>query len=427
MFRASGILRIRLPVFNHAPRATLHYNTVASGSSDKTSNLSFTSFPPSVVPGDVPVSKARIVPRRGYSSQVQNSDPSSSTDKPSIFSPQNSPWDHVFEDIPTGHPLVPMTREKPIRAGLNNGSLEPRRQTMTKRELSAFNDMFNMIFSVANERRLVEDGEAAALDIDTRSPLGGFLKNLSKHPRAHRTGEDTELDKLKEQLALCPSDYAMLEWAEREVFGASKRAEEAASAAFAAGNPPPDHLQPPAYPHLLAALMSTARDRYDDPHLALALFEQARNLSSLSYIFGCTTPAYNELLETRWGSFRDLRGVHAALEEMRANGVPPDSRTRALVEDVRRETGARTLWLEESETGSGEVWAMLDAIERLVARRAPRQAAAGDQRPRQRRQQQPHDVWKNPEVTADEGSAYRFGEWPEPENRRQTRRRAAHS
>ena len=323
-------------------------------------------------------------------------------------------------------PLIPMAREKLPRAGLNNGSLEPRRQTMSNQELSAFEDMFNIVFSAANERRLAEDGPAAAVDVDTRSPLSGFLKNLSKHPRVRPKGEDAELDKLKEQLALCQSDSAMLEWAEREVFGASILAEEAARAAASEGKPPPRHLQPPLYPHLLAALMSSARERYGDPHLALALFEHARNLSPLSYIFGCTTPAYNELLETRWDSFRDLRGVHAALEEMRANGIPPDPRTRALVDDVRRETGARTVWLEENETGSGEVWTMLGEIERLVARRAPRQASTSDHRPHQR-YQQPHDVWKNPELTSDESSGYRFGVWPEPARRRQPRRRVSQS
>jgi hypothetical protein len=85
--------------------------------------------------------------------------------------------------------------------------------------------------------------------------------------------------------------------------------------------------------------------------------------------------------------------VHAALEEMHANGISPDLQTRALVEDVRREVGARTVWLEEIETGGGEVWTMLREIERFVARRAPQQASSDDSRvvPEQ---EQPHDVWK---------------------------------
>ncbi len=290
---------------------------------------------------------------------------------------------------------------------------------MSNRELSTFDEMFSMIFAAVNERRLAEDGPAATSDIETRGALRDFLKSLSKRPRARQTGDEAELDKLKEQLALCSSDRAMLDWAEREVFGASIRAEEAARAAFASGSPPPPHLQPPFYPRLLASLMNTARERYDDPHLALALFEHARNLSHLSYIFGCTTPAYNEQLETRWNSFRDLRGVHATLVEMQAHGVATDMRTRGLVDDVRRETGARTLWLEEYEAGSGEVWQLLDEIERLVARRAPRRPQTGvrDHRPWQS-QQIPHDAWKNPEENVDGGAAYQFGEWPQPASTR---------
>ena len=321
-------------------------------------------------------------------------------------------------------PLTPMSHDMSPRTGFHNSSLEPRRQTMSNQELVAFDDMFNLVFAAANERRLAEDGAAGAFDVDTKTPLTDLLKNLSKRPRVRSKSEDTELDRLKEQVALCQSDYAMLEWAEREVFGPSIRAEEAARAAATEGKPPPPHLQPPLYPQLLATLMKNAREGYDDPHLALALFEHARNLSPLSYIFGCTTPAYNELLETRWHSFRDLRGVHAALEEMRANGVSPDLQTRALVEDVRHEVGARTVWLEESETGSDEVWTILREIERLVARPAPRQASSGDHRAPQERAR-PHDVWKNPELTSDESSGYRFGEWPEPERRRRPRRRAS--
>ncbi|KAI0259214.1 hypothetical protein BC834DRAFT_926302 [Gloeopeniophorella convolvens] len=343
-----------------------------------------------------------------------------------LFTPNGSAWDSVFEDIVNGDPQIPVTRDKRPRASLNSSSLEPRRQAMTNRELHAFDEMFNLIFSAANERKVLEDGTAAALDINAHSPLSGFLKSLYKNPRTREVTEDmTELDKLKEQLALCTSDQAMLEWAEREVFGASVRAEEATRAAFDSGDTPPQHLQPPSYPHLLAALMRTARERYDDPHLALAFFEHARNLSTLSYVFGCTTEAYNELLETRWDSFRDLRGVHTALEEMRANGIPPNSRTRAIADDVRREAGARTLWLEESESGSGEVWTVLAAIERLAARRPHHQA----QNTRNPQVKPLRDLWKDPSVTGDGGSGYHFGfgDSGSEQSRWKTGRHVAHS
>jgi hypothetical protein len=90
---------------------------------------------------------------------------------------------------------------------------------------------------------------------------------------------------------LCQSDYAILEWAEREVFDASIRAEEAARAAVAEGKPPPRELQPPLYPRLLAKLMNTARKGYNDPHLALALSEHAQPLPSFLHLRLCDVRA----------------------------------------------------------------------------------------------------------------------------------------
>ncbi|TFY78571.1 hypothetical protein EWM64_g5437 [Hericium alpestre] len=103
----------------------------------------------------------------------------------------------------------------------------------------------------------------------------------------------------------------------------------------------------------------------------------ASTLSTHSFVFGCTTPAYNELIETRWACFRDLRGVCEALEEMKANAIQPDGQTRKLVDNLRREFGQRNLWIEESDEDTGEVWNMMSTIERLVARPATDDRRAG--------------------------------------------------
>ncbi|KZV90211.1 hypothetical protein EXIGLDRAFT_837981 [Exidia glandulosa HHB12029] len=112
--------------------------------------------------------------------------------------------------------------------------------------------------------------------------------------------------------------------------------------------------------------MRAFRDRFGDAHLALSVFEHARHASIPSFVFGCTTPAYNELLQTRWSAFRDLRGVRDTLEEMRVNGVDSDGRTRTLVENIRRDVGERNAWLEDSMSG-GEVWDIVKEIDRLSA------------------------------------------------------------
>ena len=77
--------------------------------------------------------------------------------------------------------------------------------------------------------------------------------------------------------------------------------------------------------------MRSFRDKYKDPHLALAMFDHARNLSIASFVFGCTTPAYNELLETRWRCFRDLRGVADALDDVRRHELATAAAMRAAV------------------------------------------------------------------------------------------------
>jgi hypothetical protein len=172
----------------------------------------------------------------------------------------------------------------------------------------------------------------------------------------------------------------MLECAEREVFGASIRAEPARAAA-SEGKPPLPHLQPHPYPHLLAALMSSAR-AYDDPH-----GRTSPSPSSTTHATSPPFPTFSAARRPPTTSSSRLAGTHfaiyTALEEMRVNGVSPDQRTRAFVDNVRREIGARTVWLEGSVTGSGEVWTMLGEIERLVARRKPLQALTNDHRPYQ--------------------------------------------
>jgi len=139
MHYARGAQKPPFSILLNPVRATSHCSTIANGKTPRR----LLAQKPTLFSRDMSTSRSRIPPIRGYS-RVPDAE-SSSADKSSIFSPVNSPWDHVFEDITTKHPLIPMAREKP-RAGLTNRSLEPRRQTMTKGELSAFDDMINMIF-----------------------------------------------------------------------------------------------------------------------------------------------------------------------------------------------------------------------------------------------------------------------------------------
>ncbi|EIN04042.1 hypothetical protein PUNSTDRAFT_77195 [Punctularia strigosozonata HHB-11173 SS5] len=337
--------------------------------------------------------------------------------------------------------------------------MKVRKQAMTANEQSTFDEMFNLIFTAATETGVGHGkGKAGtpshqiqmeALGIGRSGAFGGtqsivgLYDNLRGRAKnvAWTSDADEALDRKKEEMELCDTDQQLLEWAMQEVFGESQRYEAAAREAIAKAKADPDRagsvemppLQPPAYSHLLAELMRTFRDKYRDPHLALSMFDHARHLSIPSYVFGCTTPAYNELIRTRWACFRDLRGVLEALEEMRVNGVEPDGTTRSIVENLRREVGERNLWEEHGQdgekglvatTGSDAVWEMLERIEKLSVKRVSKRqrmkdalAKSGDQHEsvaRGKKKWTNNQEWKQKALQGrQEDDGYEFGSWEE--------------
>ncbi|KIM79003.1 hypothetical protein PILCRDRAFT_823872 [Piloderma croceum F 1598] len=341
----------------------------------------------------------------------------------SIFSKPESAWDHVFNDIQQTPPLLP-SRVRPYRESSDtstNTHSRVRRQSMTAREINAFDEMFNMIFNAVSEHPNIASNVGSndsPSDIGIgRAPSGTstqmhdlFSKMRGRSRKLKWSAQSSgDFDRKKEEMELCDTDHQLLEWAMGEVFGESKRYEQTAREAVAqmtAGVEPETmpELQPAIYPHLIALLIRSFRDKFRDPHLALSMFDHARHLSIPSYVFGCTTPAYNELIETRWKCFRDLKGVHDALEEMTVNGVPFNARTRVLIETVRREVGERNKWEEENELESGEVWTMLTKIDELIIRHGPqtRGGALGQ------RQHPTREAWKHSE---DSNDNWEFGKW----------------
>lgn len=380
------------------------------------------------------------MPEEGSSSSIEK-------DTDSLFDSSHNAWDNVFQGLDDMPPLTSTLPRSPLRNFSPQSSpseLQQRRQTMTAREVNIFNDMFNMIFSAVSGQK-TKDPDAAHEDPlsgagigsgpEGASDLSDLFGKLRRHSKKFKWSaqEDQELDRKKEQMELCETDQQLLEWAMKEVFEESIRYEEAARQAVqkaeASASEGKDHakelqsplpLQPPFYPHILALLMHTFRERYADPHLALAIFEHARRLSIASYVFGCTTPAYNELLETRWACFRDLRGVADALQEMRVNGVEPDGTTRKIVERLRREVGDRNLWQEETELETGEVFELLNKIEALSVKQAPPSRDPYAFKSRSKRWNVGSEKWKFEQGSSDD---YQFGEWDYRPRRKQLRKR----
>ncbi|KAA1478113.1 hypothetical protein DENSPDRAFT_658104 [Dentipellis sp. KUC8613] len=362
------------------------------------------------------------------SSSERDVPPPTSSD--SLFSSESS-LDNVFHGLDKIAPILSPTPR-----------FQPRRQALTASENRILDDMFDMALIGHASRRPLADRKS-------QQQIEELYSQLSSHkrPRAPAKHVDAELDKKREQMELCQTDLELLQWAKEEVFGESRRFEEAAKQAHKAraegatqsssSEPVPvPPLQPPAYSHMIALLIEAFRDKYHDPHLALAMFEHARKLSVASYVFGCTTPAYNERIKTLWTCFRDLRGVLESLEEMKANGIMPDTRTRSLVDTLRREAGQSNLSMEESEADIGQVASMLNMIEKLVAKpRGKAQSHGGDRasgghsraglafgfgadtrRSNRRRVDRPREDWKNPNLHESEG--LEFGHWPTPSDLR---------
>ncbi|KAG6861673.1 hypothetical protein C0995_013242 [Termitomyces sp. Mi166 len=304
----------------------------------------------------------------------------------------------------------------PLANGVSQRTLRQPRQAMTARESNAFNEMFTMIFdaAAAQEKSLSTNDSAIGVGTDGIDDLIGKLR---KYPRRLKwsTELDDILDRQKEVINLFTTDQELLEWATDAVFGESQRYEAAARKAISEaassgvkGELP--MLQPPTYPHLVALIMQAFREKFNDPHLALSMFEYARNLSIASYVFGCSSQAYHQLIETRWKCFQDLTGVLEALQEMNLNGVRVSGHTRRLVEKLRREIGEKHLWTEELEVGSSEVLNIVAQIEKLAL--SGREAAPPSNGHASALQQDTRwDGWKTFDTKDDGGDEWGFDQW----------------
>ncbi|KAK8858584.1 hypothetical protein IAR55_002813 [Kwoniella newhampshirensis] len=195
-----------------------------------------------------------------------------------------------------------------------------------------------------------------------------------------------ELEMLKEEMEVIGSDVELLEWAKNRVFKpvpavattgsasvkmgssgsltpttsavpSSTISPETSSSASTPSTPP---TLPPiltfsrAYPKILAHLLKTLRVNYNSPHLLLAIFHHAQTCSLESYLSGCLTAAYNEVLICRWESFRDLEGVEAGIREMEIMGVEWDAGTARIVSRVVEQVSKDVLASTSSNsTGNG--------------------------------------------------------------------------
>jgi hypothetical protein len=153
----------------------------------------------------------------------------------------------------------------------------------------------------------------------------------------------------------CSTDFELAKFLDMDVFSIME--------AHAQGLPPVAGktsftLLRSVYNLILIKAMRHFRIVFHNALAAHTLFLRAKTLSAESYVLGCTTELYNELLLSRWESFTDLFSISEILDEMNMNGVKGDGQTVRILQRIQDDvhewatTGAeaaRPVWLAEKE------------------------------------------------------------------------------
>ena len=151
---------------------------------------------------------------------------------------------------------------------------------------------------------------------------------------------------LEEKMDACATDFDLSRFLDTEVFPVMERPAQ------------PEDIVRTNYGALLLKAMRLFRTTYRNPLAAHTLFLRAKTLSAESYVLGCTTALYNELLLSRWESFTDLFSIGEILEEMNMNGLKGDKHTFQILQKIEDDVdkwvyeggeAAKVIWIAEKE------------------------------------------------------------------------------
>jgi len=169
--------------------------------------------------------------------------------------------------------------------------------------------------SLKKKSSLQQRGGGKWMDLD-RPATRGELSNE----------EELELDRMREELGGLRDEREVLKWGYEKVFGYSREQSKGVvvDPSLLGQSKKGVGISSRLYPELLLHLFLTLRDGYQSPYTALAIFKLASS-NPYSYISGCTSLLYYEVLKTRWQIGQgDVEGVLEGLEEMLSGGVKLD-------------------------------------------------------------------------------------------------------
>jgi len=184
------------------------------------------------------------------------------------------------------------------------------------------------------------------------SSIQPLAAKMVREPRAQPEPKPVKAElppswpKFERTMNSCESDFDLSKFLDREVFPIMERPAQ------------PNDVVRTNYGAILLKAMRLFRSAYRNPLAAHTLFLRAKTLSAESYVLGCTTSLYNELLLSRWESFTDLFSIGEILEEMNMNGLKGDRHTFEILQKVEWDVNqwvheggeaAKIIWLAEKE------------------------------------------------------------------------------
>lgn len=204
----------------------------------------------------------------------------------------------------------------------------------------------------------------SAADKISKALIKSFSNNRILWERRARTKLNSEeeilLDKMRELMVNFNSDLDLLNWSIKNVFGFGDISTSTSTSTtsstsglwrdlrtlpLSSFNPIDDVTttsttnsiktgpSSPLYPELLVILFLLLRDNHKSPNSALYIFNLASSTAQ-SYVLGCTTTLYNEVLRTKWLEGGNIENVSITLEEMISGGIKIDDVTKSIIYQI---------------------------------------------------------------------------------------------
>ncbi|QSL64456.1 hypothetical protein MERGE_001757 [Pneumocystis wakefieldiae] len=164
--------------------------------------------------------------------------------------------------------------------------------------------------------------------------LNGFQKN-SFSDKSQKKINNTELQlyfkKIEKTMLNMKSDLELHDFIEKSIFEPFKKELSEGKINERLSKPAILHL----YPQLLQKAMEIFRSNFLDYVSVATIFERIKELGPESFVLGCSSDVYNEMLIARWEGWNDIIEIENLLTEMKINSVSRTKKTLEIFKKIR--------------------------------------------------------------------------------------------